>query len=411
MAANGRKQSGDFWFLLATLVLVAVGVLLVFDASFARAADRNVGDPWYFVKRQIVYAAIGIVGLFIAKNIHPLRIRYYTKIVVGIAMLLLALVMVPGIGKSIGGASRWIPIGPFHLQPSEFAKLAVVMLLADRLAAKGKGVRHFAVIVPYLAVIGVIDALVLMEPDMGTASALIFVTAVMLYGAGVRKRHLLGLACAGIAGGGALIAMEPYRLERVMTFLNPWRDYYGSGYQIIHSLIALGTGGLAGVGFCEGREKFYLPAPQTDMIGATLAEEAGFIGMLVLLGLFILFTYRGLCIGHRAKSSYMSLLAIGLTSMVSLQSIINIAVFTASMPATGVPLPFISYGGSYLMVMLFGAGIVLSVSRHINETVEERESEVYESSHHRRRDRRTYISCSQYRPAAKRIRRRTPVRR
>jgi cell division protein FtsW len=197
----------------------------------------------------------------------------------------------------------------------------------------------------------------------------------------------------------------------VTTFLNPDRDYYGDGYQIIHSLIAHATGGLTGLGFCAGREKYFIPAPQTDMIGATLAEEFGFIGMMVLLGLFVLFTYKGFSIGYRAKSSYMSLLAIGITSLISLQAIINIAVVTSSMPATGVPLSFISYGGSYLLVMLLGSGMVLSVSRHVDEPGKEPELEKYESRSHRRRDRRTHISCTEYRSGTGKVRRRTTVHR
>ncbi|MBI2842810.1 MAG: putative lipid II flippase FtsW [Armatimonadetes bacterium] len=404
-----RKLQPDFWLLVATVVLVVAGVLMVFDASFARAADRGMGDSWYFVKRQIVFALVGFLGLFLAMRVHPLAFRRFTKITVFVSIILLGLVMVPGIGKSIGGAARWIPIGPFHLQPSELAKLAVVMYLADQFAARGTAMRRLGTLLPHLLVVGLVAMLVLAEPDMGTAAVVIFTTGVMMYVAGVRKRQLIAFALLGLLGGAALIVMEPYRLERVLTFLNPSRDYYGSGYQITHALMALATGGLRGLGLCEGREKFYIPAPQTDMIGATLAEEAGFIGMLVLLGLFILFTYRGLCVGHRTKSTYMGLLAIGITSMVSLQALMNIAVFTSSMPATGVPLPFISYGGSCLMVMLVGVGMVLSVSRHLNETVEEPEAEKYESRHHRRRHGRTRISRAQYRPTAKRIRRRASV--
>jgi cell division protein FtsW len=279
------------------------------------------------------------------------------------------------------------------------------------LAAKGLRVRSLGTLAPLLFVIMVVAVLVLAEPDMGTAAALVFTTGVMLYIGGVKKRHLFSLAALGGIAGTILVLIEPYRLARVLTFLNPGKDYYGSGYQITHSLIALATGGFAGKGFCEGREKFFIPAPQTDMITATLAEEVGLIGMLALLSLFIIFTYRGLSIGHKSKNSYMGLMAIGITSLISLQALINIAVMSASMPATGVPLPFISYGGSHLLVILFGAGIVLSISRHIEEPMEEPELKAYESRYNRRRDRRAYISCAEYRPTAKAVRRRTAVHR
>lgn len=411
MKAAARKLPPDFWFFVAVVVLVAGGVLMVFDASYARAGDRGMGDAWYFVKRQMVYAAVGFLGLFVAMKIHPGKLRKITNTLIGISFGLLILVMVPGLGKSIGGAARWIPLGPFHLQPSEVAKLAVVLYLAEQMATGGLKVRRFESLFKPIAVVGGISLLVLMEPDMGTAMAIIFTTTIMFFVAGVKKRHMLGLAGIGALLCSLIIAVEPYRLDRVKTWLNPWADPLGDGYQIIHSLIALGTGGFLGQGPCLGREKFFIPAPQTDMIGTTLAEEAGFIGMLVLLGLFILFTYRGLCIGHRAKCPYMSLLAIGLTSMVSIQAVMNIAVFTASMPMTGVPLPFISYGGSYLLAMLFGSGIVLSVSRHLDETVVNTESEAYEGRNNGRRDRRAYLSCTEYRPTTKKRRSRTTLRR
>ena len=405
------KHDPDFWFMVATISLVVIGVLMVFDASYARAGDRSLGDAWFYVKRQMVYAGVGFLALFAAMRTHPLRFRSITRIVLLISIILLGAVMFPKVGKSIGGAARWIPIGPFHLQPSELAKLAIVMYLADRLAANGLKVRKFSTLLPHLVVVGLIAMLVIIEPDMGTAASVVFTTAAVLFVSGARKRHLVYMAGAGALAAGAFVAFEPYRLERILTFLHPGRDYYGSGYQITHALIAVATGGLAGKGLCEGREKFYLPAPQTDMIGPTLAEEAGFIGMLVLLGLFILFTYRGLSIGHRARSQYTSLLAIGITSMISLQALMNIAVFTASMPATGVPLPFISYGGSHLIVMLLGAGMVLSVSRHSDEIIPEPEAQAYEDRHHGRRDRGAYLPSPEYRPTAKRVRRRTPVHR
>lgn len=405
------KQPADFWFFASVVMLVIVGILLVFDSSFARAGDRGMQDAWFFVKRQMLWAAIGFLGLMVAMRIHPAKFRAISKISVLAAIGLLCMVMVPHVGKSIAGAARWIPIGPFHLQPSEVAKLAIVFYLADRLASKGLRIKTPVTLIPEIAVVGLVAMLVLIEPDMGTASMIIFTTAVMLFVAGVRKRHIF--SAAGIMGllGYIFVRIEPYRMERVTTFLHPGKDYYGSGYQIIHSLIAQATGGLTGLGFCEGREKFFIPAPQTDMIGATLAEEAGFIGMLVLLALFVLFTYRGLSISHRAKSSYMSLLATGITSLISLQALTNIAVLTSSIPATGVPLSFISYGGSYIMVMLFGAGIVLSVSRHVDEPGKEPELEDYESRSHRRRNGRAYIPCTEYRTGTGRVRRRTTVRR
>lgn len=411
MKKSARILPPDFWFFIVTVALVVVGVLLVFDASFARAGDHGLKDIFYFVKRQFIFALIGFGGLFVAMKIHPSKFRRMTNWLLGISFVLLVAVMVPPIGKSIAGAARWIPIGPFHLQPSELAKLAIVMYIADQFAAKGLKVRNLPSLLPHLAVIGVVMGLVLVEPDMGTASCIVFASGVMLYVAGVRKRHLATLVMLGVIAACVLIVMEPYKMARVTTFLHPDKDYYGEGYQITHSLMALSTGGMSGVGLCEGREKSYIPAPETDMIGATLAEETGFVGMVCLLALYGFFTYKGLCIGHKSKSQYMSLLAIGITSVIGVQALMNIAVFTSSMPATGVPLPFISYGGSHLMVMLFAAGMILSISRHQGEVISEPGAEEYENRRNRRGNGRTYISCTEYRPAARKVRRRTPVRR
>ncbi len=407
---NRRKQSFDYLFLTLTMVLVVVGVWLVFDSSFARAADLKTGDAWHYVKLQVIYAVAGGLALLLGANLHPKFFRTITTTFLWGSVLLLAFVMVPGIGKSIAGSSRWIPIGPFHLQPSEVAKLALVLYLADELANKGLRIRNPERLVRSLIPIVFIVGLVVIE-DLGTATVAALTTAVMLFVAGVKKRHMLALGGVGAALGALMIAVEPYRLARLASFINPLASYNGGGYQISHSLFALATGGFSGLGFCEGREKFYIPAPQTDMIGATLGEEFGFIGMVALLGLFVWFAARGLSIAHKAKSPYMSLLALGITSMIAFQALVNIAVITSSIPATGVPLPFISYGGSHLIIMLFGVGIVLSVSRHTEEKMEEPEQGEHESSRHRRRDRRAYLSCTEYRPAAKGTRRGTSVRR
>ncbi len=411
MSVAVRKEPPDYWFFAATILLVIVGVILVFDASYARAADIGEGDSWFFVKKQIVFAIIGILAMFVAMRIHPKRLRSLTYIAAFLAAVLLVAVRIPGIGKCIGGGWRWIPLGPFHLQPSEFAKLAVVMYLAHILASKGLRMRNFWLLATRLLLVGLLAGLVMAGPDMGTTAAILLTTIAMLFAAGVRKRHLAAMVLVGLGLVSALIFTSPYRTERVMVFLNPSRDYYGSGYQITHSLIAHGTGGLTGQGFCEGREKRFIPAPETDMVVATLAEEGGFVGMMALLGLFVFFTGKGLSIAHRAKSSYMKLLAIGITSLIGLQALMNIGVATASIPATGVPLPFISYGGSYLIVMLFAAGIVLSISQHQNEQMDEPELRRYENHCNRRRDRRASISCVEYRPRTKTSRSRTPVRR
>jgi len=374
--------------------LVAIGVVLVFDASFAQAAEMRLTghDSWYFVKRQLAFAIAGMLGLLLAMRAD---LSFYRKLV-PYAMVatigLLVAVLIPGIGDGANGAARWIKVGPVKLQPSELAKLAVVLYLADALARQNKRVRYLGRgVVWHLLWVGVIAGLVLLEPDMGTAVVLTGIAFVMLFAAGALKRHLFGLGAFGMAGAAVLAAIEPYRWERIKVFLNPLSDYYGSGYQIVHSLIALATGGVRGVGLIEGREKYYLPAAHTDFIFATVAEEAGLIGGLILLAVFAYYTYRGLQIARDCRSTYGTLLAAGMTSVVAVQTVINVGVVASLVPATGVPLPFISYGGSSLFVALVSAGILLSVSRNLNEQMVE-DAEANESSIDWGRHRGTYIS-------------------
>lgn len=408
--SNRKSSSVDYWLLIITLILVVGGILLVFDSSFARAADRRSGDSWYFVKLQIGYALAGFIALYAAASCHPKTIRFFSKIALYVSLALLALVLVPGIGKSIAGSSRWIQIGPFHLQPSEMAKIAIVMYLADVLASQGLRIRRPKNLLTALAPVAVVLMLVVVE-DLGTTGVAVLTGAIMLFAAGAKKRHLFGTGAVCALGATVMVMIEPYRLARILSFLNPLATYDGGGYQISHALFALAAGGIRGIGLCEGREKFFIPAPQTDMIVATLAEEAGLIGMLALLGLFIWFISRGLTIAKDARSPYMNLLALGVTAVIAVQALINIAVVTASIPATGVPLPFISYGGSHLIMMLFGVGMVLSVSRHLDEQMPEPEQGEYESRRHGRGNGRSYISCTEYRPPTKRTRSRSAVRR
>lgn len=361
----------DLWILVPVLILVVIGVLLVFDASYAKAADYDWTnkDQWYFARKQLESVLIGIVVMLFVSRV---RLSTLTKISTPLLLLsigLLVAVMVPGIGYRANGAYRWFRFAGITLQPSEIAKLAVVLYLSQFLAQGKSVVRRIdgRWLPPALAV-GAIALLILKEPDMGTTIAVILTCFAMLFAAGVRKWQIgamLGLC--GLAAWAA-VKLEPYRMDRVHVWLAPWQHRYGDGYQTVHSLIALGTGGVFGLGYCEGREKLYIPAASTDFIFATLGEELGLIACLVVLGLFVFFIFKGLDVAGRAKSVYANLLAVGVTSMIGIQALINIAVVSASIPATGVPLPFISYGGSSLILTLAGVGILLAVSRQGSET-------------------------------------------
>ena len=397
----------DVGILASVLLLVTAGVLLVFDASYARTGDAKWAnfDVWYMAKRQLAYAAIGLIAMFIVSRIRLTTLIKITTPLLVVAVSLLILVLVPGVGYKIYGARRWFKIGPISFQPSEIAKLALVFYLAGIFAQRKIYIRKLLSTdwLPPACVVGLIAGLVFLEPDLGTTIALVGTCFMMLVAAGAMKRHIFALGGCGAGLIGLAILAEPYRMDRIWVWLDPWKDRYGDGYQIIHSLIALGTGGIRGIGLCEGREKLYLPAASTDFIYATLGEEAGLIGGIALLSILLFFTYRGLDVGRRAKSSYANLVAVGVTSMISMQALINIAVVSASIPATGVPLPFISYGGSSLVSMLIGTGVLLAVSRQVDVTLEGRD--LYESSDHGRGDRRPHISSSKRGTGASRRRR------
>ena len=362
----------DLWVLIPVLALVLIGVWLVFDASYAKAADFTWThkDPWYFAKKQIISAAIGLMAMVVMSKVKISTLTSLTKTLVVTSIVLLVAVMIPHVGYQANGAYRWfrLPHG-ITLQPSEIAKIAVVLYLAQFLS-QGKRVvqRIDSQWLPPMIIVGMIAVLVFKEPDMGTAIAIVFTCFAMLFAAGVRKRFLFGLIGVGTFMGWLAVKLEPYRMDRVHVWLEPWQHRYGDGYQIVHSLIALGTGGLYGLGPCEGREKLYIPAACTDFIFSTVGEEVGLIGCIVVLGLFMFFIYKGLDVARRSKTAYLNLLAVGVTSMIGLQALINVAVVSASIPATGVPLPFISYGGSSLILTLAGVGILLAISRQAGDT-------------------------------------------
>lgn len=364
-----NRKSVDLGLFTVTIALLVIGLFMVFDASYARAGQMKLtgNDSLYFMKRQAVFALVGLIAMFLGMRISSQRLR---KISVGLlvaSIVGLALVFVPGLGVTVNGATRWIKCPGFgRFQPSELAKLGLVLYLATYLTVKGRDIRDlkrgfFPALIPLLP----IGALVMKEPDMGTTIVLMLTGLAMVGVAGARKRHIAAVLAFGFLAGSILIMTSNYRKERVMSFRDPFKDYYGSGYQVSQSLIALGSGGLFGVGLCESREKlFYLPAEHTDFIFAVLGEEAGLIGTLFIAGLFLFFGARGFSVACGANESFSRLVAAGLSVMIMGQALLNMCVVTSSVPATGVPLPFISYGGSSLVLNLFSVGILLGISKH-----------------------------------------------
>lgn len=364
MVVRNRK-SPDYVLMLTVSVLLAIGVVMVYSSSFVKAADWF-NDGFYYLKRQVFWTIMGLGFMILFTNFDYWKWNRLAKPGLIVVMILLIVVLIPGIGRSVKGASRWIPVGPFQVQPSEIMKTAFVIYLAKYLSETRELIRDFKQgFLPPLILLGLVFGLILAEPDLGTALAIGATTYVMLFVAGARIKHLIGLASMAIPGILGLIIIEPYRMKRLMSFLDPWASPQGSGFQIIQALYALGSGGLFGVGLGQSRQKFfYLPEQHTDMIFAIIGEELGFIGTVTVLLLFALFAWRGYKVAVHAPDGFSSLMAAGITSMITLQAALNIGVVTSSLPMTGIPLPFLSYGGSSLIFTMASIGILLNISRY-----------------------------------------------
>ncbi|MBW2302461.1 MAG: putative lipid II flippase FtsW [Deltaproteobacteria bacterium] len=363
-ALKAQKPGGyDYVLLIPTLLLLGLGLVAIYSASSFLAAHR-MGDSYYFLKRQGGFCLLGLFLLIVAKNL-PLGV--YRKLVypsLGISALLLLLVFVPGIGMRVGGASRWISIGGFSFQPSELAKLSLALYLAYSMSKKGDDMARFSTgFVPHLLVAGAFMGLILVQPDLGTCVIIAGWLLVLLFVGGVRFRHLLLLGLISAPGLAWLIWTSPYRLRRWWAFLNPWDDPQGLGFQIIHSFLAIGSGGIFGLGLGNSKQKlFYLPEPHTDFIFSILAEELGLVGVSVVVVLFGIVIARGIYIALNARDLYGSYLALGISCFLGFQVLINMGVVMGLLPTKGLTLPFLSYGGSSLVVSLLGIGILLSIS-------------------------------------------------
>jgi cell division protein FtsW len=350
--------------LTATLCLLAFGAVMVFSASSTTRvlSDGGLSDSAFYLKRTLLFGAIGLLVMHFTAR-HGLQFfRRLTPLILGVSFFLLLVVLVAG--TTVNGSSRWIGSGFLQIQPSELAKVALILYAADLLARKPKRVRSLAGLKPFLLVVGAAALLIVAEPDLGTTMVVTFAVAATLVAAGARMRDLavIGIVLASFAL--LMTVIEPYRMARLTGFLNPGADAGGAGFQAAQAKIALGSGGLFGVGIGNGVQKaFYLPEAHTDMISAVIGEELGLIGILGVVGLFSLFGYAGLQVAKKAKDNYGKLLVAGLTSLVLVQATINLFAVMGLAPLTGVPLPFVSYGNSSLMTTLFAVGLILNVAR------------------------------------------------
>ncbi|MDD5422108.1 MAG: putative lipid II flippase FtsW [Candidatus Omnitrophota bacterium] len=350
---------------LIIAILVSFGIVMIYSAS-AIYAHSSMGDSLYYIKRHIIYLAIGLIMMFAAMSIDINMLKKYSKPIMLTSLALLLLVLVPHIGRETAGARRWFRAGAVNFQPSEFAKIAIIIYMADLIARKGILMKSFLKgYLPAIFILGAMVGLILLEPDLGTAITVSLIAVIMMFAGGVNVAHIAATVLASLPFLYMLLFRVPYRRRRIMTFMNPWADKRGAGFQIIQSFIALGSGGIFGVGLGQSKQKlFYLPASHTDFIFSIIGEELGFVGTAAIVTLFSLFVWQGMKIAFKAIGTFERLVALGIVSLVALEAIINIGVTAGALPTKGLPLPFISYGGSGLIFHLAAVGILLNIAKN-----------------------------------------------
>lgn len=360
------RSAPDVVIVVVILLLLAIGVLMVYSASAAFAFHKY-NDSFYFAKRQFLFATLGLIFMFLIAGSNPYQWRKWARPGFFICIGLLILVLIPGVGILRNGARSWLGIGAFSIQPSEFMKLSMVLFLADLFTQhRFQITKLWKGLFPCLFVLGIAFGLIMLQPDLGSGTVLLSTGIVLIYVAGAKWKHLLYLLVVGAIGFIGLILAAPYRIARISAFLNPWQDPLGAGYQLIQSLYAIGPGGLIGLGLGMSKQKhLYLPEPHTDFIFSILAEELGFLGAGTTVLLFAILVWRGYRVAFRLSDPFLSIVATGITTLIMIQSIINIGVVSGAFPVTGITLPFLSYGGSSLTLTLVAVGILLNLSRFV----------------------------------------------
>ena len=350
---------------MATASLVIVGLLTVYSASFA-VGHLEYGNTNYFVTRQAIFALVGLALLWLFMRMDYHRLRYLSVPMMAVALVGLLAVLLPGVGVERNGASRWLDLGLLEIQPSEFAKLAIIVYISAWLASRRDDIKKFSLgFVPFVLMVGLVGGLVVIEPDMGTTIIIVLTTSTLFFVAGAPLSHLALLIGVGALMSFGLIFAQEYRLDRLTSFVAAGEDPQGTGFHVLQLLIAFGSGGPAGLGWGASRQKFfYLPGAHTDGVFAIIGEELGFIGAVAVLSLFAFLIYRSFKVVMNSRDQFGALLGIGIISWIGCQTIINIGGITRTIPLTGIPLPFLSYGGSSLIALLAGVGILLNVSRY-----------------------------------------------
>lgn len=345
-------------------LLICLGVIMIYSSSGVYASE-NLGDRTYFLKRHLIFLGVGTVMTAIVMAMDYRILQQYSKWLLLGAFVLLALVLIPGVGTTSFGARRWFKLGPISFQPSEFAKLAVMIYAADFLSRKqGKITNFLEGFLPLLIIMGSVCLLVVSQPDLGSSVLIASIILVLLYVAGTRLIYLGGLVMSAVPLLVYLVVSEPYRMRRIIAFLDPWQDSQGAGFQLSQSQIALGSGGVFGVGLGQSMQKlFYLPAAHTDFILSIIGEELGLVGTICTILLFAAFIWQGARILKRISNPFGYYLGLGIVALIGMQAVVNIGVSIGAFPTKGLPLPFISYGGSALVFNMLSVGLLLNISR------------------------------------------------
>ncbi len=357
------RQNHDFWIILTILILVAIGVIMVFSASYAVAYNKY-GDVYYYLRSQLKFALIGFAAMVVTMFIDYRMYARLTLPALLISLLLLILVKVPGIGHEENGAMRWIVLGPVNFQPSEIAKISLILFFSYRLSKNKDKLGHFLQgLLPYIVITGLFAGLLVWEPHLSAAMIVIVVCSLMLLAAGAKIKHFVLISLPALASLGAVIAAVPYMRARILSFIDPFKDPAGDGYQVVQSLYAIGSGGFFGKGLGKSLQKFmYLPEPHNDFIFSIISEELGLLGAVAIIVLFAILVWRGLRAAMNAPDMFGRFAALGITCLIATQVIFNLAVVTSSMPPTGVSLPFLSAGGTSLVILMASSGILINIS-------------------------------------------------
>lgn len=378
-----KRGTPDFQLLILTLLLVGFGLVMVFSASssLTLASPKFGNDPLFFIKRQVIWIVLGTVVMFIAMNIHYSKFK---KWYVPIFIITVILLLVVAFSEKINGAKSWLSIGTLGIQPTELAKISIILYISALITKKGERFRDFRTgYIPVMVIVGIVAGLIMMQPDLGSCLILVATSGLVIYAGGASMKHILGSIALLVLGVGLVIGAkaaidslspsdkatdtQDYRKGRIVAFLDPYQVAEGDGYNIIQSLTALGQGGVSGSGFGKSIQKLdYLKYPYTDFIFPVIGEEFGFLGTSIFLMLYLYFIWRGILIALRCKDPFGTLVGIGIMGLIAIQAFVNIGGVTNTIPLTGVTLPFISYGGSSLLVSMLCMGIMLSISRETN---------------------------------------------